>query len=84
MTVKILKFSADWCGPCKQLAGTFAQANLTIPVEDINVDNNAEAVTQYGIRGVPTMVLLKEGQEVARTSGYKTVSQLKAFIDANI
>ena len=84
MSVEILKFSAEWCMPCKQLATTFEQAKLEIPVKDINIDVDAEMVSKFNIRGVPTLVLMQNEQEVARTSGYKNVSQLKAFIDANI
>lgn len=84
MSVKILKFSADWCQPCKQLATSIEQAKLTIPVEEINVDNEPDSVTQYSVRGVPTLILMRDGTELARSSGYKNVSQLRAFIDANI
>jgi len=58
---EVLKFSASWCGPCKMLAMTVKELDdNTVPITDVDIDENLELATKYGIRGVPTLVLLKE------------------------
>lgn len=81
--MNILKFGAAWCNPCKQLESTFQAANLSIDVNSIDVDVDTDMVSRYNVRGVPTIILMQGDIELARTQGYKTVSQLKSFIDAN-
>ena len=72
MTNKVLKFSASWCVPCRQLATTLA--TMGQEVEEIDIDENEELV---GIRGVPTMVMLDEaGNEVSRLVGAKSTPEL--------
>ena len=79
MSDKILKFSAEWCQPCKTLAKTMASLDLGVPVEEIDIDQNDQLTAEYKIRGVPTLILIRDGKEVARTSGTKTADQLKQF-----
>lgn len=81
--MKVLKFYAEWCQPCKMLSRVVEDAagKISIPVEDIDIDNNMELAKQFGIRGVPTMVLVDdEGKEIRRQSGYVNEGQLLAFI----
>ena len=79
MTKKILRFSATWCQPCKILAKNLEAAKLEIPVEYIDVDSNVSLTDEYGIRGVPTLVLLDGGKEIARSVGAKTTEELKQW-----
>ena len=82
MTTKILKFSMESCQPCKMLAKTMASLDLGIPVEEVDIDQNDQLASEYKIRGVPTLVLIRDGKEIARTSGTKTAEQLKQFAAA--
>jgi len=80
--MKILKFYADWCGPCKMLSKTIESIKEEIPfeVEEIDADNNAEMAKKYNIRGLPTMVIVDGESEVKRHVGNMTADQVKEFI----
>mgnify|MGYP003317415415 FL=1 len=70
-----LYFSAPWCSPCKMLSPVMEQVNNTIPVNKINVDEQPDFAQKYGIRSVPTVVLLEGGLEVKRHIGVKPVNE---------
>lgn len=74
---EILYFSAPWCGPCKHFKPIMENVSNTIPVRFINVDETPQLATQYGIRSVPTLVFLKDGQEASKSIGVLTESQVK-------
>ena len=78
---RILRFTADWCNPCKQLSENIERANLKIPVEVIDVEKNESVANHYGIRNLPTMILLDENIEIKRISGLKTTNQIKTWIN---
>lgn len=80
--MKILKFSASWCGPCKMLSKTIEgiKAEMPYPVEEIDIDENTELAQKYSIRGVPTMVLVDGDKEVKRKVGAMTAPELKQFL----
>src|SRR5580692_9152134 len=69
----LLDFTATWCGPCKALApiiDTIAQEYTgQLKVAKLDIDNSPDTPSRYGIRGVPTVILFKNGQEVARQVG---------------
>ena len=70
--IKVKRFTATWCGPCKQLAPVFAelQQELTdVIFETIDVDQNRELALEKGISSVPTVILEKNGEQVYRFSG---------------
>ena len=77
---KILRFTASWCQPCKGLAMNLMSADLDIPIEVIDIDAYSEVAVEYGIRSVPTLVMLDENIEVKRSSGVMTVQQLKDWV----
>lgn len=83
MSDKILKFAADWCGPCKMLSKTLEGEDLGVPVEEIDIDKNQELAVQYAIRGVPTMVYTRDGTEVSRVSGMMMIGAVREWIAKN-
>jgi len=79
--MKILKFSADWCGPCKMLQKTLDDMVLPYPVESVDIDKQPELAGEFGIRGVPTMVLLtSEGSEQGRLVGGKSKADIMEWL----
>lgn len=79
--MKVLKFSATWCGPCKALSGSLKHYTGTTAIEEIDIDENRELVEKYNIRGVPTCILLDDnGIEVSRRSGVMMLDEFEDFI----
>ena len=75
---KLYYFSAPWCGPCKMLGPVMDQSGL--PFQKINVDNDTELSSKYGVRSVPTLVLVDQtGKELNRLVGYISENQVKQF-----
>lgn len=62
--MKLLKFEASWCQPCKQLSKTLETIDLPYPIEVIDIDENLELAKQYGIRGVPHLILLDDNEQI--------------------
>lgn len=81
---KILRFTASWCGPCKSLAMNLENANLTLPIEVVDIDIHPDLAAEYGIRGVPTLVMIQENTEVKRLVGSKTVKELQEWVNGGI
>ena len=79
--MKILKFSASWCGPCKMLSMTIAgiKDEIPYPIEEIDIDVDSELAQSFGVRGVPTMVLVDGDTEIRRKVGAMTAAELKTF-----
>ena len=76
---KILRFTADWCNPCKQLTENITRAELTVPIETIDIDENTELATKYGVRNLPTMLLMIDDVEICRLVGLKTPKQIREW-----
>ena len=66
MSIEVLKFSASWCGPCKELTKTLEGVE---GIKNIDVNENMELSAQYGVRNIPLLVFLKQGKELGRISG---------------
>ena len=77
---RILRFTASWCGPCKSMAMNLETANLGFPIEVVDIDTHPEVAQEYGIRSVPTLVLLDENIQIDRIIGTKTVNQLQEWV----
>ncbi len=81
----ILQFSAEWCGPCRMLGpiiDELATDNPTITVGKVNVDDNSSATAKFGIRGIPAVIIFKDGVEVERVVGVFNKASFQAKIDA--
>lgn len=81
--MKVLKFYAEWCGPCKSLSTTIEKHYTgKVPVESIDIDKNVDLAVQYGVRGVPLCILIDEhGTEVRRQSGMMMIDQFEKFVE---
>jgi len=81
----LVDFWAQWCGPCKMIAPILEEAakeyDGKVKFVKVNVDENAETPAQYGVRGIPSLILFKGGSVVATKVGALTKSQLKTFLD---
>jgi thioredoxin-like negative regulator of GroEL len=78
---KILRFTASWCQPCKGLAMNLEAAELTIPIEVVDIDVMSDVAIEYGIRSVPTLVMVEDGTVLKRVSGVQTTQQLKEWAE---
>ena len=79
--MKILKFSADWCQPCKMLQKTLDEMVLPYHVENVDIDEFPDVAGEFGIRGVPTLVLITvEGNEQGRLVGGKSKADIMEWL----
>ena len=75
--MRLMKFEASWCQPCKQLTKVMDEMTFPFFVEKIDIDQNNTAAMEYGIRGVPTLILLDENNNIVkRLNGFQTKQQL--------
>ena len=78
---ELLKFSASWCQPCKALAGSLKYVDFgDVTLKEYDIEENTEEATKFAIRGVPTLILIKDGLEVKRKSGVLMADQIEEFI----
>jgi thioredoxin 1 len=80
--MKVLKFSAAWCGPCKALSQTIEKYYKgEVPIEEIDIDQDRQRATDMGVRGVPTCVLLDDnGVEINRKVGMMMIDEFDKFV----
>ena len=76
---KILYFSAAWCQPCKMLGPIMESLSGQINYEKIDVDNNQDLSIQYGVRNIPTLVLVENGEAVRRLTGLQQKDAILEF-----
>jgi len=78
---KIVRFTASWCGPCKMLAKTLEEVKSELPIEVVDIDTHPEVAAEFGIRGVPTLVIVEDNVASKRLVGNKTKQEIEAFIN---
>ena len=84
----LVDYWAEWCGPCKMIAPILEEVaseyGEKIKVCKMNIDENQETPPRYGIRGIPTLILFKNGDVEATKVGALSKTQLQSFLDDNI
>ena len=84
----LVDYWAEWCGPCKMIAPILDEISSEydgkLKIAKLNIDENPETPPKYGIRGIPTLMLFKNGYVEATKVGALSKSQLTAFLDSNI
>ncbi|HEY0270265.1 MAG TPA: thioredoxin TrxA [Sphingomonas sp.] len=84
----LVDFWAEWCGPCKMIGPALEELSEElgekVTIAKLNIDDNPDAPGRYGVRGIPTMILFKDGAPAATQVGAAPKSQLKAFIEKSI
>ena len=84
----ILDFWAEWCQPCKMLAPTMEEIageyEDKVKIVKLNVDDNPNTATKYGIRGIPTLLFFKGGKVVQQMTGVKSKAEIKKIIDEEL
>ena len=84
----VVDFWAEWCGPCKMIAPILDEVASTyegkLQIAKMNVDDNRDIPAKFGIRGIPTLMIFKDGQLAATKVGAMSKSQLTAFIDQQL
>jgi thioredoxin len=81
----LVDFWAEWCGPCKMIAPALEEISdelaEQVTIVKLNIDDNPDAPTKYGVRGIPTMILFKNGAPVDTKVGAAPKSQLKQWLE---
>ena len=84
----LVDFGATWCGPCKRMEPVIAHASLNyegrIKFGKVDVDRSRRLASEYGVGGVPALVLFHKGQEIDRAVGYHSLSDLSGWLDEHV
>jgi thioredoxin 1 len=84
----LVDYWAEWCGPCKMIGPILDESADSygdrLSIAKVNIDENQSVPSRYHVRGIPTLMLFKNGEVVATKVGAVSKSQLAAFIDANL
>ena len=78
---RVLRFTASWCGPCKMLAKNLEEVNTNVPVEVVDIDVHTDVAMDYGVRGLPTLVMLDGNTEMKRLVGMQSLKVLEDWLN---
>lgn len=86
--IQLVDFYADWCGPCQAMKPIFADVEKEyegkMEFKKVDVEEDSAMAQKYGVMSIPTFVILKDGEEVARKMGAMPKEALKSWIDSNL
>jgi thioredoxin 1 len=84
----LVDFWAEWCGPCRMVAPALEEISNElgekVSIVKLNIDDNPDAPSKYGVRGIPTMILFKDGQPAATKVGAAPKSALQTWLEAQL
>jgi len=84
----LVDFWAEWCGPCRMIAPALEELaeelGEQVQIVKLDIDENPDAPTKYGVRGIPTMILFKNGQQAATQVGAMPKSAIKQWIEREL
>jgi thioredoxin 1 len=84
----LVDFWAEWCGPCRMIAPALEELSNElgekVTIAKLNIDDNPEAPSKYGVRGIPTMILFKNGQPAATKVGAEPKSRIQSWLEAQL
>ena len=84
----LVDFWAEWCGPCRMIAPALEEISDDlgdkVTVAKLNIDENPDVPARYGVRGIPTMLLFKDGQPIAQKVGAAPRSQIQQWLESNL
>lgn len=82
----LVDFWAEWCGPCKMIGPSLEELSEEladkVTIAKLNIDDSPDAPTKYGVRGIPTMILFKDGQPVATKVGAEPKGRIQGWLEA--
>lgn len=78
---QVLRFTAAWCGPCKMLAKTLDNIETDVSITVVDIDTDPETTKKYGVRGVPTLVMVDNDKEISRLVGSKPEAELRTWLN---
>ncbi|MBU3078339.1 thioredoxin TrxA [Sphingomonas quercus] len=84
----LVDFWAEWCGPCKMIGPSLEELSEElgeqVTIAKLNIDDNPDAPARYGVRGIPTMILFKDGEPAATKVGAAPKSQIKGWLEGSL
>jgi thioredoxin-like negative regulator of GroEL len=78
---KVIRFTASWCQPCKSLSKTLDKINLNLPIDVVDIDEQSDVAIEYGIRSVPTMLIVEDGSVLKRLIGLRTEEEIRKWLN---
>lgn len=78
---KVIRFTASWCQPCKALSKILDKIETNLPIEVVDIDVETNVAIEYGIRSVPTLVMVEDGSVLKKMVGMQSEQQVKDWIN---